>query len=53
MISNYRLLDGSDQNEIDEIIKLKVSLNKGDIRSDKVVISLLVPVSYYSHRDYF
>jgi transcriptional regulator with XRE-family HTH domain len=29
MISNYRLLDWFDQKEIDEIIKIKISLNKG------------------------
>ncbi len=28
MISNYRLLNGFDQKEIDEIIKIKISLNK-------------------------
>lgn len=34
MISNYRLLDGFDQKEIDEIIKIKISLNKSKVRSD-------------------
>lgn len=34
MISNYRLLDLFDQKEIDEIIKLKISLNKEKIRYD-------------------
>ncbi|SDO84661.1 DNA-binding transcriptional regulator, XRE-family HTH domain [Paenibacillus sp. yr247] len=29
LISNYRLLDGVDQKEIYEIIKIKISLNKG------------------------
>lgn len=28
MISNYRLLDGLDQKEIDEIIKIKIPINK-------------------------
>ena len=34
MISNYRLLDEFEQREIDEIIKIKISLNKSKIRSD-------------------
>lgn len=34
MISNYRLLDGFNQKEIDEIIKIKISLNKGKVQSD-------------------
>ncbi|MCY9696140.1 helix-turn-helix domain-containing protein [Paenibacillus alginolyticus] len=32
MVSNYRSLDEFDQKEIDEIIKLKIALNKHKIR---------------------
>ncbi|WP_279628396.1 hypothetical protein [Paenibacillus ferrarius] len=34
MLSNYRLLDGFDQREMDEIFKIKISLNKEKIKSD-------------------